>query len=174
MAAATSFVALQKLRASDLQALLDDHLRVAKTANTDRASTTTPAADPHLSLTLKANTTYIVRFVLFMTGATAGDLACRLTFPAGASTPWGGLRLLNSSTATNGSLDAAGVGTAISGTSDIGVATVTSNGSMCTLEACVAMGSTAGAVGLSWCQGSSNATNTTLYAGSFMTATRIR
>jgi hypothetical protein len=162
----------QKLRASNLQDIIDDHLSVAKSVDTPRISTTTLTADPHLVLPFAANYTYIVNFVIYHNSATAADIQFALSFPSGATTPFGGLRLVTSASVT-GDVDPGAYSSATSGTSNI---TAAGSGLANTtlLFATVIMGSTAGNVSLMWAQNASTASNTTLYTGSSMTAERIR
>lgn len=168
----TLFYALQKLRASDLQALHDDHPRVAKTGDTSRVSNATLTADPHLTLDLLANYTYILDFTLFSLSPAAADIQFALTFPAGATTPFGGLRLVSTASVT-GDLDPGAYSSATSGTSNIGAAG-SAGANTTLLQATIVMSSTVGAVTLLWAQSSSNVGTTTLYQGSSMQGLRIR
>lgn len=168
----TLFYVGQKLRASNLQDIIDDHLAVAKPIDTPFISDNSLNNDPHLVLALKANYTYIVDITAYSNSATTADIQFALAFPAGASTPFGALRLVSSASVT-GDLDPGGYALATSGTSNV-VAAGSGLVNMQILRATVLMGATAGNLTLMWAQSASVASNTTLYAGSSMTAKRIR
>lgn len=169
----TIFYALQKLRASALQAILDDRLLVTKSGDTSRVSNATLQADPHLTLDLQADYTYAIEWTIFSLSPAAADIQFGITFPAGADpTPFGGLRLVSSASVT-GDLDPGAYEDATSGVSNL-VAAGSALANLTILKATIAMSTTAGAVTLQWAQGASNAGTTTVYAGSSMEAKRQR
>ena len=59
-----------------------------KTANTSRSSTTSATADPHLTFTVEANTTYTLSGLLIFDGHDNGDLKIGFTAPAGTTGSW--------------------------------------------------------------------------------------
>lgn len=168
-----TFYALQKLRASDVQAIIDDRLMVAKPSATTRISNATLAADPHLVLTLQASYTYVIRGVMYVSSGTTPDAQFALSFPAGATTPFGGVRMVTTSAGATGDVDVGAYTSATSGTSNLGVGG--SGGTQTTLiEATIVMSTTAGDVTVLWAQNTNTASNTVLETGSHLMAYRIR
>lgn len=168
-----TFYALQKLRASALQALVDDRVMAYKSGDTPRSTTTTLQADPHLVLPLKANYTYSVRWTIYYSTPAAADLKMAIDYPAGAtSPPFGALRMVDTSAALVGDLDPGAYATAGDGTDTI-TAGGTGGNAICTLSATIVMGSTADNLLLLWAQKASSGT-TTLLAGCDAIAWRHR
>lgn len=59
-----------------------------KPSNTSRASTTSATADPHLTFTVEANTTYTLSGFLVYDGLDTADLKFGFTAPAGTTGSW--------------------------------------------------------------------------------------
>ena len=59
-----------------------------KTGNTSRSSTTSATADPHLTFTVEANTTYTLSGFLVYDGLDTADLKFGFTAPAGTTGSW--------------------------------------------------------------------------------------
>ena len=59
-----------------------------KTADTSRASTTTATADPHLSVAMQANATYVIDGFIIYNAGTTGDMGMQFGVPAGATGDW--------------------------------------------------------------------------------------
>jgi hypothetical protein len=129
-------------------------LTAAKTAQTDRASTTVFAADPHLTRAMVANRLYKVDiFLNYTTGA--GGLKVQFTGPASATA---GMTNGHSLTATVG-------GFGVSTTVLTGAAT--NQGA--SFRGWVRTGATAGNFVVEWAQNSSNVANSSLLIGSHLT-----
>jgi hypothetical protein len=123
-----------------------------KPTDTERASTTTLTADPHLTLDVVADAVYAVDCIGVWTGASGGFKAS-WSVPDSAGMVW---------------TDNDGVGvTTPSGTVSFTGTTGTS------FRGTLSTGETAGAITLLWAQASSNASATSLRAGCALTLTRI-
>ena len=158
----------QVLTASDVNQWLIPAM-VVKTVDTGRASNTTPAADPDLSIAVTANARYVFNMLAVYTGGTNGssDAQFGLSAPSGATffgyalrNQISGLTLSNFLlTASSGAINAGTNGT----TNFIGF----------WVQGQLAVSSTAGQFALIWSQNSSNGTATTVKAGSYLTLQRI-
>jgi hypothetical protein len=169
-----TFYAGQKLRASDLQGLVDDHIRKAKPApGTARQSTTTLTADPDLVLPLQANYTYMIHGVMYSTSPASADIQFAISFPALATATFGASRLATSVAAATGDGDWGAYDSATSGVSAIGVGG-TGGVQYTTISSTVVMGSTAGDFTIMWAQLASVASDTTLEGGSWIAGIRER
>ncbi|WP_171115529.1 hypothetical protein [Streptomyces sp. N502] len=126
--------------------------KAIKDADTPRASTITPAADPDLTLEVEANSTYDVECVAVWTNGGGG---MRMTWiaPAGATMTW---------------TDNDGVGV-VGPTGVVTFASATGT----TLKGTLVTGATAGNLTLSWAQNTSNTADTVLRAGCALKLTRI-
>lgn len=141
-----------------------------KTSGTTRTSTTTLAADPDLTIASLPIGVYILDGFLAYDASTAADLALSWNLPTGATIVWGGDGMggtTSSGTAAvmNRVLFVAAAGPSLGG---IGVG----SGSYALPKGLLTI-TTAGAVTLKWAQNTSDATNTTLQAGSFIRFTKI-
>ncbi|MGW2497285.1 collagen-like triple helix repeat-containing protein [Streptomyces pseudogriseolus] len=132
--------------------LIGQSRAVVKTADTSRASTITPAADPHLALTVAANATYIVEAVGVWTSG-GGGFRVDWTAPSGASMVW---------------TDNDGAGSAALG-DDLTFAATTGT----TFQGALITGSTAGTLTLRWAQNTSNTAATVLKAGCYLRLERV-
>lgn len=167
---ATQFYALQKLRASALQALVDDHLLVTKSGDTPRATNTTLQDDPHLMLTLQAGYNYACEWKLYFNAPAAADIKFAITF-SGTLATFGGLRMVDTSAGLTGNVDPGAYSSATSGSSTI---TAGGTGGVTSLILYTTVSpSTGGALTLQWAQLAASGT-TTLYQGSSMRADRER
>ncbi|MFI8301575.1 hypothetical protein ACIGCZ_37335 [Streptomyces nigra] len=173
----------QRITASLLRSMQPQVAR--KTADTQRAATTTAVADPHLTFEVEANAAYIWDGWLKYDGATGGDLIVDFTAPTGALGEWG----------------AHGAGIVVIGADDsplvLQTDTVQSTGYMVRLETndvaqfrtygtlgtgnaltlliagTLRTASTGGTFSLDWAQGTSSATNTTLFTDSWLKMQRV-
>lgn len=173
----------QKITAALLRSMLPMIAR--KTSDTLRNSTTTATADPHLQFEVEANAVYVWDGFLKYDAATAGDLLVDFSVPSGALGEWG----------------AHGPGIVVIGADDsplvLQTDTVQSTGYMVRVEVndvtqsrtygglgagtgitiliagTLRVGSTAGTFSLDWAQGTSNATNTTLFTDSWLKMVRV-
>lgn len=143
-----------------------------KTGNTARSSTTTVTADPHLTFTVEANTTYTLTALLIFDGHDLGDLKIGFTAPAGttgswwpggpdssasafaASPRWGALTDVTSSTMAIGTI---GAGTILAAEP----------------RGLVITSGTPGTFSLVWAQNASNGTATTLRTHSWLRLDRM-
>lgn len=139
--------------------------------STDQSYTsdTALADDDTLTFDVEADTTYLVRFWLGVTGGSAGDLKTRWSVPAGTT---GVLRWCLGPDATTGSSDPSvlpAVRLSVSQiTSDVTYALNSTTNYAAILEtAKVIVGSTAGTITIRHAQVASSATPTVIRAGSF-------
>jgi len=153
-----------------------------KTADTSRASTTTRAADPDLTVPVAANAVYDVRcYLSYQSGNTSGiGLNFAFTTPAGVSGRWGAAYRVagDAGTTTNagpaGTVDFAWSGTAATGGTWNGPATPGDGHSHSVLiEGTLITAGTAGSLTLAWAQDSSSATNLVIQNGSKLIALRV-
>lgn len=163
----TTRYAGQVVRASDTEVLW-----ALKAADESVASSTTLQNDDTLLVTLEANATYEFVAHVGYVGNTTGDIKLAFTFPSGASCYWSGKGgpasddTFGSSGSTRHSVsfgDASGTSLSFAGST-----TVLS----VHILGVVTTASTAGTLQLQWAQNTSNATNTTVKAGSFLRAVR--
>jgi len=168
----------ETLTAAKLQALISElrPITASKSATTSRNTTTTETADPHLVLPLLANRTYDVKGVLLVTSAAnaAGDFRCSFTFPTGATVSSGAIGVhdsLASLTSADGQFSGEAAD-ATSPTAAVGYGASTSVTAI-QVELRVAVGANAGNLTLQWAQLASNANNTNLLSGSWLTATTV-
>lgn len=152
----------QRLTAATLQAMVG--LKAAKTADLGRTSTTALTADPDLSVTLAANSVYVVGLLLLYKGGTTGssDFKFSWSLPSGASLAGEYMGIANPVSLVSATIT--GASTTVSYTNGTG------NPFPVTIEATVTTGSSAGAFALTWAQNTSSATTTTLMAGSNLRA----
>lgn len=125
--------------------------QVAKAALLNRANTASPTDDPDLTLSVVANAVYEVRSLLVWTNG-GGGFRMAWNVPAAASMTWtdgGGSGMVLPT--TNATFSAS------TGTEAVGRLVTGANAGACTLQ---------------WAQNTSNAGNTALQAGSFLTLRR--
>ena len=149
---------------------------VAKTADETINSSTTLQNDDHLVLPVVANAVYTFALDLYMTEATdfVGDFKMSFTCPTGATFDMHGegahVTDLSGGTSSNGEwigkLATASAGATLSFGVGTGLTGVRVYGRL-------VMSSTAGNFQMQWAQNASDASGTTLKAGSFMTMTRV-
>lgn len=156
--------------ASDFNTYLIQQSHVVKTANTSRASTTTPSNDPHLFMTVSANKIYLLEMFLRYTGPTAADIDLRFSGPSGTTLDW--------------CTDAVGVNAAgstqevsrqqhqITATTAV-LGTFTGSDLVAFPKGVLRVGSTSGVFRCLWAQEASNATSCTIYSGSVMMLRRM-
>lgn len=140
-----------------------------KPADTNRASTVTLADDPHLAIPIGANEAYTV-YSFFKSSSTSAtpDFKMAFTVPSGCVMDFGCY-------SNGGTL--ATVGTFALRDSGGSSPLIALGASIINPVICVGSvvnGGTAGFLKMQWAQNTSNGTNTTLTAGSFISATRIK
>lgn len=147
---------------------------VVKSADESLNASTTLQADDELLFAVGANETWEFEFVVFYLGNTTGDFRCGLKFPTAPTRITYGLlgpaptasgTPITGDIATQGNLTA----DAVSGI-QFGADTVAG---VVLAKGTIANAGNAGNVVLWWAQGTSDATNTTVKAGSYVRATRI-
>lgn len=144
-----------------------------KPASTDRASTTTLADDPHLTMQLDAGSTYLIEFHLFVGGANGNLIKTEWTVPADAI----GLKGVQGpgSAATDSGGDNISMRAGSHNfTTDVvyGRRNVNTN-LLYAVESGVLSTVTGGTCALSWAQNVSGSTPSRVGTGSWMRATRI-
>lgn len=158
----------QRLTAEFVASMLPNFVR--KTSATARISTTVLAADADIAAAVEANAVYEWEALLVYDSALAADFKWAWTGPAGfAGDMWYGA-ILTASAAGAYSDDQNGYASV--------TATATVGGGAANVEAIRMSGTvsttgTAGTMTLTWAQGTSTASNTTLRAGSYLKLTRL-
>lgn len=155
---------ISSVTASELNRYLVQSAHVIKPSDESVTSSTTLQPDDHLLLQVQANTDYWMMALILYQGATAGDLQIGFLAPTGTT-----LRYVS---------DALGPST--TGNADVIARAMLGLGSGPTLGAIDAadtvaipkgvlrVGASGGTFRLRWCQGTSNATSTTIKAGSML------
>ncbi len=138
---------------------------IRKTADESVTSNTTLQDDDHLLFNIAVNEVWYVEYVLFGTDAAGFDFKFTVAVPSGATGKWWDVGQVSVLTA-GGVLTGTSFGTTIS--IDTGAAD-----KYILLYAYVFNGATAGQVKLQWAQTASEAGAATLYANSFLRATKI-
>ena len=139
----------------------DQH--IVKPSDTARA-TQTLAADPHLAVSLKKNTTYVFHLLLFVTGGTTGDFKCSMEFGSAGASPasvYGMCVLGGSDHAVRISGDPADF--PMLGTTFPGQAVPIA------IRGTIVVDASNGDFYLQWARNAADAVDTTVRAGSFMT-----
>jgi hypothetical protein len=152
-----------------------------RSSDLPRASTTTLAADTQLTFTVDANSTYVLDGFLVYSGP--GDFFMGWSVPAGTAGLWTGIGNGGTVVSANGS-----GGTQTDAASTWGYTVKTEAGDLTTtrsfggvggnlyaiqIRATVRVGATAGTLALTWSQGVSNATPTTLYTDSHLRLEKV-
>ena len=142
-------------------------IKAYKDADTSRNTTTSPSADPHLSVTLAASTNYQFRFVIF-TNNVAGveGFRCEVDGTVGVTSMKAQIAIYDD---TLNTLAAFARVTAIN--SPVGVV-LSSGDNYTTIEGSIET-STAGTFALEWSQQVSGGNNTTVQRGSNLVVTKV-
>jgi hypothetical protein len=179
-----TFLAGQRITAALLSSA--QPMVARKTADTQRNSTTLATADPHLQFTVEANAVYIMDgFIKFESAANA-DFAVDWSAPTGAEGEWVGVGAGHSPVigATTGLVlqgdtqDARGY---LIRTESNDLTSARSFGGLGVglipislhLTGTIRVGSSGGIYSFDWAQGSSQATNTTVYTDSWIRLQRV-
>lgn len=137
-----------------------------KTTDEGRTSTVALANDADLVVPVQADSTYVFEATIFYDGATTGDLKFDLTSPAGSTLKWAPVGLTGAATSGAGSIDVrVGVGTP--GAAGAGTQTGLR------VRGLLRTAGTAGNLQFRWAQVVSDATATTVYIDSFITAEKV-
>lgn len=169
MARYPTIYAGQRLTGTLLQSMLPDH--IVKTANEDRAATTTLTADTDLTTTLEANAVYHVTMFIHFAAVSAAGFQTDWTVPSGATGNRWALGAGSTQVSSDNVPGRWGVHT-FATACEYGDRASASNQMGCMEEAVVTT-TNAGTLALRWAQATSNATATRVAAGSFMTITRV-
>jgi hypothetical protein len=174
-----TFYALQKLRASQLNAMLSKTVRKLVDESVTNAGTgTTLQDDDELFVSVDANTSYIIGVTVFGTEAagTGIDLKVAWTMPSGCSLYLGGAAPHNAWVAGAGAaLEAEWAGWITSSSPTSSITFGTTNVAIFTYHwsGTLVVGSTSGTFRMQWAQGNSSASALTVKAGSNISLTPI-
>lgn len=161
----------QRLTAADLQA--GQFIIVTKTANTDRANTTTLADDPDLQFLVAESAVYAIEFRLHFAATTTAGFKTAWDVPSGAAGNKGvqGPGSSATDTAANNISMRSGVH-GFTTTVTYGSRNSATNQCLAYEESLITT-SAGGTLALQWAQNTSNATATRLAAGSWARCLRI-
>lgn len=167
----------RKLTAATLRALISElrPLCAYKTADETVTSSTALQDDDFMTVTLVANTVYVVRNVFFIAGDDAADLKVNYTVPSG-TTGWMGQTALFAPAGASTASDANMVAYAVSGTAlafDLAIGIADTNFVVATVDGLMEVGGTGGAMTTRWAQVTSSGTGTTLKRGSYLLAQMV-
>lgn len=178
MARYPTIYAGQRITGTLMQAMLPDV--VWKTANEDRAATTTLANDSDLVATLEANATYHVTMYIHFAAVDAAQFKTQWAVPTGAtgnrSALGAAFELASSGAATTQAADGGYHRSGVHGyttTVRYGTRASATNQALVVEESILTTSSTAGTLALQWAQFTSNATATRVAAGSSMHIRRL-
>ena len=143
--------------------------RVVKTADTTRNNTATVSDDPHLTgLTLSPGGVYRLSSRLIYNATTTADINVKWSVPAGTTMDWTTDSPVPTTTSPNGSIQA--TSQTVGSTATIGGTGVSTVGHP---EGIITVGSTPGTLTMQWAQGTAEASNATLSAGSWVEIVRV-
>lgn len=166
MALTAYFSAGQKLRASVLNALLAERMPITarKTANETINAVGALQNDDELLVAVEASCVYHFELRINYTSGTTPDLKIGWTYPTGTTIRWSGV-----------DSDTAGAVRITGNLTETSTPAICGSGSdlMAVYTGMVITGVTAGTLQFQWCQNVSNASNSTVYAGSFLTIKRV-
>lgn len=142
-----------------------------KTSDQAKSTDATLANDSELVVTVVASATYVFDGFLVYDGATTGDIQVKLVPPASATLVWVPNGPPSSASGTATTLKVPKEGTAADTFGAVG--TGAGNILVMAPRGILRTGASAGTLQLQWAQGTSDATATTLYADSWLRATRL-
>lgn len=172
----------QKLTANLLRSMQTQTAR--KTADTSRAATTTPTADPHLQFEVEANAVYTWWGWLKYESPTAADLNIDFTVPTGSLGEWAALGAGNPVTGASATptlrIDTQGASGYLIRTETSDVASARSYGGLgagitlaLSIYGTLRVSSTPGTFSLDWAQLASDATPAIMYTDSWINMLRV-
>lgn len=139
-----------------------------KTADTGPRTSATPSADPHLSVTLAANATYILDAFIKWSGDSAGDMNWGWAIPSGTAGSYVAYAPDTATTATPNTVRI--IDTAMSGTRSFGTfATVIG----IIMRGTVRTAGTAGTLAANWSAFTAGGTGATVYTDSWIRLERV-
>jgi hypothetical protein len=145
---------------------------VRKVANEVVNNSATLQADNELAFPVRANRTYRFRCALFYDASTTEDIKVGFDVPASSTLAFGQLGPATASSGNSGSVSFAAGTTDATQVANLGGAGVGTR-IMATFEGTVAVGATAGELRVVWSQANAGATDTTVYAGSYLDVERV-
>jgi hypothetical protein len=155
-----------KLRASVLSALITEvrPITARKTANETINNVGVLQNDDELLVAVEASVTYHMELRVSYTSGTTPDLKLAWTYPTGTTIRWSGV-----------DADTAGAVRVAGNLTETSTPAICGSGGdlMAVYTGMVVTSSTAGTLQLQWCQNTANASNSTIYAGSFLTIKRV-
>lgn len=155
--------------AGDLNTYLIQSHHVIKSANESVASSVVFQNDDHLFFQVAPNTKYWVIAQLLYTGSTTGDLQLGFSAPSGSTMNWCTDALGSGAT---GNADIVSRSRQIISSSPVAGAITGADTIICA-KGILSTSTSGGTFRVKWCQGTSNATSTTVYAGSMFMARRL-
>lgn len=147
-------------------------LGVVKATDQTKTSDAALGNDSNLSLFTFANGKYILEGEIVYSSATAADIRMAFSGPAGATLLWTIDGLDVGAAGTAGSIQRSATAIADAGVQVAGGAGAGTNVTA-KIEGLLTMGSTAGSIVFRWAQGTSDASNTVVRAGSWINVRRI-
>lgn len=145
-------------------------LTAVKTADQTVVNSSTLQNDNHLTVTVEANTNYILEAVLLLQVQSVGSFQAQFSAPSGATL--GAQEIRNTS---GGSVFSSGNYISQLGSIfESGAVTYTAGTSYFRVEGTLFVSSTAGTFNLQWAQSVSNATGTILKKGSYLKLTKVQ
>lgn len=144
-------------------------VQASKLSLTNRASTIVPVADPELVLPVEANCRYALDGMLFNGGVVAADFRLAWTGPAGFNIMWAPIGPDPATTGDPTLMVLAQGGNA----TELVVGIYPTGAGVVRPAGFVTTAGTAGNVSLAWAQGTSNASPTSLAAGSWLRMTKL-
>jgi len=167
-------VAGSRARASDIQNLISEIRPNAarKTASEIVNGSNTPQNDDELFVSVAASTFYVLTGLLVFTSGTTPDFRFTWSLPSGATHSTNTRIYSRSLAAPSQMVDTRTFTSGNSGADGLGT-TLSSQGQIVELYGWILTSSTAGTAQLQWAQNTSNASDTTVYVGSFIELKRI-
>jgi hypothetical protein len=159
------------LTSDDVNIYLKNSISSIRLTSKQIASSTTLQNDASLVVAVAANSTYELSGQLVYNGVTGGDLKVGWTAPAAASMAWSGLGLTQ--TAAAFSDDQTFYGTLVDAPIFGALGTGSNQTAVLVLGGLLIVSGTAGNLQLQWAQGTSNVTETTMFAHSYIHVKRI-
>lgn len=165
-----TFAVGENFTATKVNTYLSQQRIAIKSATESVTSSTSLQNDDHLSFTVNANTNYWVEGILFMDGATGGDIKIAIVIPSG-TLRWCADGLSAGAAASQDIVDRRSKNGGGSGTAHGTLGAGTTNTFL--FRGIARIGSTGGTLQLQWAQNTSSGTSTRLFANSLLRAQRV-
>lgn len=160
---------ISDVEASDLNTYLIQSHHVIKPSDESVTSSVSFQNDDHLFFQVTPNTMYWVIAQLLYTGSTTGDLQIGFSAPSGSTMNWCSDALGSGAT---GNADIVSRSRQIISSSPVAGA-ITGSDTIACCKGILRTSTSGGTFRVKWCQGTSNATATTVKAGSMFMARRL-